>query len=92
MHGQLVRFCNEVTHLVAFVSHSPELKKVYRNALVLIPGLTEGMMALAYTSDLCQKLAAADYSLVQVSGVGTRGASAPPLFYRECIAPSLFWF
>jgi pimeloyl-ACP methyl ester carboxylesterase len=64
--GRLVRVCEENPNLVAFVSLK-EGGKACRNAVVLIGGLGDGFMALAYTEPLSRTLLAADYSLVMVN-------------------------
>lgn len=66
IEGCLVRVCNENPNLVCFVSQ-PEGQKVCSNALILIAGLTEGFMSLAYTEPLSRALVAVDYSLVMVN-------------------------
>lgn len=66
VEGQLLRVCDESPNLVAFVAKKAG-QKVCSNALVLIPGLTDGFMALAYTESLSRALLAADYSLVLVN-------------------------
>lgn len=52
--------------LVAFVSVGSKTREMCANALVLIPGLTEGFMSMAYTVELAKALEEIDYSLVQV--------------------------
>ena len=66
VEGRLLRVCKENPNLVAFVALGVDQKPA-RNALVLIPGLTDGFMALAYTEPLSRALLAIDYSLVMVN-------------------------
>ena len=66
VEGCLVRVCNENPNLVCFVSLN-EGQKVCGNALVLIGGLTDGFMSLAYTEPLSRALVAVDCSLVMVN-------------------------
>ncbi len=54
-------------HLVGFVSSKAGVGGVCRNAMVLIPGLTDGFMVMAYTEHLSSELLKRDYSLVQVN-------------------------
>jgi len=66
MNGQLVRFCPEHHHLVAFISHSADQRQC-SNALVLIVGLGDGFLSLAYTEPLSLALHRAHFSLVLVN-------------------------
>ena len=66
VEGTLVRVCDDNPNLVAFVAFGED-RQVCRNAVVLIAGLTEGFMALAYTEALSRALLPADYSLVMVN-------------------------
>ena len=66
MNGQLVRFCQENHNLVAFISHAADQRQC-SNALVLIPGLTDGFLSLPYSGPLSLALHQADYSLVLVN-------------------------
>ena len=62
--GRMFNFSESDKNLLAFVSTSQS--HVCTNALVLIPGLTDGFMSMAYSSHLAQTLQRVDYSLVQV--------------------------
>ena len=64
--GKLVRVCEENPNLVAFVTYGAG-REVCKNALVLIAGLTEGFLALAYTEALSRALLGEDYSVVMVN-------------------------
>ncbi len=58
---------NDDRHLVGFVSSKAGVGGVCKNAMVLIPGLTDGFMVMAYTEHLSSELLKRDYSLVQVN-------------------------
>ena len=64
--GKLVRVSEENPNLVAFVTLDAG-QKACKNALVLIAGLEEGFLGLAYTESLSRALLAEDYSLVMVN-------------------------
>ena len=64
--GMLTRFCTKDKNLLAFISVN-EKGSICSNALVLIPGLTDGMMALPYTTPLHYSLLKLDFSLVQIN-------------------------
>lgn len=66
VEGQILRVCPENSNLVAFVAHTTG-QKVCSNALILIGGLTDGFMGLAFTESLSRALLDADYSLVMVN-------------------------
>lgn len=61
----MCNFSKDDKNLVAFVSHSPN-HELCSNALVLIPGLTDGFMSMPYTASLSKALQEVDHSLVQV--------------------------
>ena len=64
--GELIRISPQNKNILAFVSFNNQ--KVYcTNALVLVPGLTDGMMTMSYTQSLNTQLLPLDYSLVQVN-------------------------
>lgn len=66
--GELIRVSAQNKSVLAFVSHSnSDRKELCSNALVLIPGLTDGMMTMSYTHALNSSLLSIDYSLVQVN-------------------------
>lgn len=64
--GLLMRFSTENKNLLAFISLN-ESGSVSSNALVYIPGLTDGMMAVSYLPPLHNALTKLDYSLVQIN-------------------------
>lgn len=64
MEGRMFNFSEDDKNLLAFVSTSQS--HVCTNALVLIPGLTDGLMSMAYSPHLARTLQQMDYSLVQV--------------------------
>lgn len=66
VEGVMFRFSATKTNLVAFVTLNKD-RKVCKNALILIPGLTEGFMSMAYTKHLSEEVLAIDYSLVQIN-------------------------
>ena len=66
LEGRLVRVCEDNPNLVSFVTLGAG-QEVCKNALVLIVGLADGFLALAYTEPLSRALLAEDYSLVMVN-------------------------
>lgn len=66
MDGHMFHYCQENRNLVAFVSVS-EKRQVCSNALILLPGLTEGFMSMSLTEKLSEELLKMDYSMVQVN-------------------------
>ena len=66
VEGRLVRVCEDNSNLVSFVTLGAG-EKVCENAVILIAGLTDGFMALAYTESLSRALLAANHSLVMVN-------------------------
>ena len=66
VEGRLVRVCEDNSNLVSFVALGAG-EKVCENAVILIAGLTDGFMALAYTESLSRALLAANHSLVMVN-------------------------
>ena len=64
--GELVRLSAENKNILAFISVNSE-RSFPPNALVLIPGLSDGMMSMNYTVALNSALLSIDYSLVQVN-------------------------
>ena len=66
VEGIMFRFSASKTNLVAFVTLKKD-RKACRNALILIPGLTEGFMSMAYTQRLSEAILDLDCSLVQIN-------------------------
>ena len=66
MDGRIFHYCQENKNLVAFVSITEE-QQVCSNALILMPGMTEGFMSMSYTKELSAELLKLDYSMVQVN-------------------------
>jgi pimeloyl-ACP methyl ester carboxylesterase len=64
MEGKMFNFSGHDKNLVTFVSVG-ENHDVCTNALLLIPGVTDGFMSMAYSNSLARELKALDYSLVQ---------------------------
>ena len=64
--GVMSRFSEKDHHLLAFISVNAK-HMFCKNAVVLIPGLTDGMMTMSYTTALHCELLNIDYSLVQVN-------------------------
>ncbi len=64
--GELIRISPQNKNILAFVSFNNQ-KVFSSNAVVLIPGLTDGMMSMDYTHALNNQLISIDYSLVQVN-------------------------
>ena len=62
----MFHYCQEDKNLVAFVSLTEE-QRVCTNALILIPGMSDGFMSMRYTEDLSAELLKLDYSMVQVN-------------------------
>ena len=63
----MFNFSAEDKNLVAFVSLGKKHEvSVCTNALILIPGLTDGFMSMSYSAQLSRELSEIDYSLVQV--------------------------
>ena len=67
MDGRLIRFGEKNRQLLAFVSLSQCGAAVCKNALILVAGLTEGLLSMEYTQLLSKELSSRDYSLVQVN-------------------------
>ena len=63
--GRMYNFSKKDKNLVAFASMGHDYQ-LCRNALVLIPGLGDGFMSMAYSGQLARELKDVDYSLVQV--------------------------
>ena len=61
--GRLFQFSKTDKNLVAFVSLGSDHKPC-KNAVILIPGLTDGFMSMAYSSNLSKTLREKDFSLV----------------------------
>ena len=57
---------SEDKHLIGFVSLTSS-RTVCSNALILVPGLTDGFMAMNYTEHLSKELISINFSLVQVN-------------------------
>ena len=70
MEGQMFRFGSTYDagdrHLVGFVSVDSE-HKTCKNVLILVPGLSDGFMSMAYTEYLSNELVKMDFSVVQVN-------------------------
>ena len=66
VEGVMFRFSATKTNLVAFVTLNKD-RSVCKNALILIPGLTEGFMSMAYTKRLSEEMLVIDCSLVQIN-------------------------
>ena len=66
MDGQMFRYSAEDKNLIGFVSLASS-KTVCSNALILVPGLTDGLMSMNYTEHLSKELIAINCSLVQVN-------------------------
>lgn len=66
VEGRLVRVSQDNPNLVCFVA-ARESQQLCSNALVLIGGLGDGFMGLAYSEALSRALFSADYSLVMVN-------------------------
>ena len=62
----MFHYCQENKNLVAFVSLTEE-QRVCTNALILIPGMSDGFMSMSYTEELSAELLKLDYSMVQVN-------------------------
>ena len=62
----MFHYSEQTPSLIGFAATSEE-KCLCRNALVLIPGLGEGMMSMAYTEALSSRLLSIDVCLVQVN-------------------------
>ena len=62
----MFHYCEENKNLVAFVSLTEE-RRVCTNAMILLPGLTDGFMSMSYTEELSAELLKLDYSMVQVN-------------------------
>ena len=67
VYGRMMRFSKEDKNLLAFISLDSNKQSYCTNALVLIPGLNDGMMSLNYTASLQNALLKLDYSLVQLN-------------------------
>ena len=66
MDGQMFRYSTEDKNLIGFISLTSS-RTVCSNALILVPGLTDGFMAMNYTEYLSKELMAINFSLVQVN-------------------------
>ena len=62
----MFHYCEENKNLVGFVSLKED-RTVCSNALILVAGLTDGLMSLSYTENLSSELMKVNYSLVQVN-------------------------
>ena len=65
VEGRMFNFSPDKKSLVTFISVSSSTHQLCSNALILIPGLTEGFMSMSYTAHLASKLEQEDFSLVQ---------------------------
>ena len=65
INGTLFNFSKDDKNLVAFVSINKK-GELCSNALVLIPGMTDGFLSMAYTSSLSNALQKIDYSVVLI--------------------------
>ena len=66
IEGLLFRFSEEDKNLLAFVSLNTE-RRFCSHVCVLVPGLSDGMMSMSYSSLLSEKLRDVDFSLAQVN-------------------------
>lgn len=66
MDCRVFRYCNDVHHRFALVSLN-EKHALHKNALVLIPGLSDGILSLRFTEHLSDSLLKIGYSMVQVN-------------------------
>ena len=66
MDGRLFRYSTEDKNLIGFVSLTAS-RAVCSNAIILVPGLSDGFMSLNYTEHLSKELIAINFSLVQVN-------------------------
>lgn len=66
LDGRMFRCSEENSNLLAFVSLNKD-RKARKNALLLIPGLSQGFMGMEYTVRLSEKLLELDYSVVQAN-------------------------
>ena len=62
----MFRYSAEDKNLIGFVSLTSS-RTVCSNALILVPGLTDGLMSMNYTEHLSKELIAINFSLVQVN-------------------------
>lgn len=67
MDVRMFRFSEEKRNLVAFVSLTKENHQVCNNAVILVPGLTDGVLSMNYTELLSSELSKIDFSVVQVN-------------------------
>lgn len=65
LEGRMFNFSKKDKNLVSFVSVG-QSHELCTNALVLLPGLTDGFLSMAYSGSLSRELGTVDYSLVQV--------------------------
>ena len=63
----MFRFSDDKSNLVSFVSLTKDDHEVCNNAVVLVPGLTDGVMSMKYTQLLSIELLKIDFSVVQVN-------------------------
>ncbi len=63
--GRMYHFCDEDKNLIAFISLDQK-QELCENALLLIPGLTDGFMSLPYTPRLSSSFLQLGYSVVQM--------------------------
>jgi pimeloyl-ACP methyl ester carboxylesterase len=64
--GLMMRYSKEDKNLLAFISLN-KTNAVCSNAVILIPGLGDGIMSMAYSTSLHFSLSQIDYSLIQVN-------------------------
>ena len=62
----MFRYCAEDKNLIGFVSLTSS-RTACSNAVILVPGLTDGFMSMNYTEHLSKELHAINFSLVQVN-------------------------
>ena len=62
----MFRYSVEDKNLIGFISLTSS-RTVCSNALILVPGLTDGLMSMSYTEHLSKELIAINFSLVQVN-------------------------
>ena len=84
MEGIMFRFSATKKNLVAFVTLNKD-RKACKNALILIPGLTEGFMSMAYTQRLSEEILALDCSLVQVNLSSSFNQFGFSSLERDCV-------
>lgn len=65
VEGRMFNFSKQDKNLVCLVSVG-QSHELCTNALVLVPGQTDGFMSMAYSGSLSRELRTVDYSLVQV--------------------------